>query len=949
MRGPMVGRVAETEAARSAYERALGGQPGVVLICGEAGIGKSRLVSAAVPSFPGDPLVLSGGCLELGSEGAPYVPFVAVLRDLVSRVGRDRVAGLLPADTTALGDLLPVLGPAPVRYGRTRLLEEMLALVAEVARAQPVVLVVEDLHWADASSREMFAYLARNLTGTVLLVGTLRTGELAAGHPNRQLLAELGRRDEVTRIDLGPLAHRDVVELLTAVDGLPPDPVRSARIHRRSGGNPLFVEALSSAVAAPAGELQVLLLDRITHLPDATREVLSILAVAGATLTDEILADAGPVSPDRLERAVTDLVGRDLVIVDQDGYRIRHDLIRDAVYASLLPAQRKRVHARYAEALAARASGTVADTVAMAEHWTAAGEVGRALPAAWRAAELAARQNAFDEQLHLLELILSQWTEVADPAEALGVDRTTVLELAAEAALAAGKSASGINHSTSALHGLDPTAHVNRVARLLGLRGQLRNRVDGTGLDDLEHAVTLISPGESDALRGWLLSALGFVCVGAQRLDDGRRSAEEALAIAARLADGGLEGRALLVTAALDGIGGEIGAASRSYAAARRLADAAGDEHTFLTTFQWEAGLLEAAGKYEQAAALAQQGRLAAERLGRVRSRGSMLAVAHANPLLLLGRWDEAMQVVDDALALEPPPLYGAFLRLIAADIARRRGQIERFQALLRGLTEFALRAQEASEAVAGIVIQRIAWALDSGESDQADRLLGEHLHAAWAPRDTMRLALLGARIQRARRAAAPRNRRLATECAARQAELARLADAAPASNAELRAYRLTLHALTDSDALSTWDEAAEAWRGLGDRYEAASTLTDAAATALSSNNRPGATLRLRQARALAAELGARPLLARIDDLTNRARLAETANPPAHNGFGLTRRELDVLRVLARGRSNPQIAEELFISTNTVATHVARILDKLDATTRTEAVSRARETGILDT
>ncbi|MFC0430960.1 AAA family ATPase [Kutzneria buriramensis] len=944
MRGPMVGRAAEAEAVRSAYERTLAGQRAVVLVSGEAGIGKSRLLSTVVATLPDDPLVLSGGCLELGSEGAPYLPFVAVLRDLIRHVGRDQVTGLLPLDGTALGDLLPALGPAPLRYGRTRLLEEMLTLVTEVARAQPVVLVVEDLHWADASSRELFAYLARNLTGNVLLIGSLRTGELSAGHPNRQLLAELGRRAEVTRIDLGPLTHHDVAQLLAAVDGGPPDPVRSARIHQRSGGNPLFAEALSSGETAPAGDLRALLLERITRLPDAAREALAVLAVAGAGLTDEFLADAGLVE---VQVAVSNLVGRDLVVVARDGYRIRHDLIREAVYASVLPARRRRLHAQYAEALAAQASGMVTDTVAMAEHWTAAGEMGRALPAAWHAAELAAHQNAFDEQLHLLELILVHWTEVPDPADAVGADRTTVLEHAAEAALAAGRSASGIRHSTAALGGLDPATHPQRTARLLGLRGQLRTRVDGTGADDLEQAVELLPPGASDALRGWLVAALGFVCVGAYRLDDSRRYAEEALAIATRLGDDSLRARALLVSAALDGAAGRIEPARRSFADSRRLAETAGDEHTFLTTFQWEADLVETTGHYEEAAALAHEGRLAAERLGLARSRGSMLAVAQAVPLLLLGRWDEAVQVVEDTLQLEPPPLYGAFLRLVAADIARRRGQTGRFEALLRGLTEFAQRAQAASEAVAGIVVQRVAWALDSGEADLADRIVRDHLHSAWPARETMRLLLLGARAQRARRAAAPRNRRLAAECAARLAELSRLGDTAPA-NAETRAYRLTLRALTVADALSTWDEAAAAWRDLGDPYETATTLTDAAATALASNNRPGAAARLREAQALAADLAAAPLLARIDDLTSRGRLAEPPNTPPLNDFGLTRRELDVLRVVARGRSNAQIAEELFISTNTVATHVARILGKLDATTRTEAVTRARETGILD-
>ncbi|MGH3380488.1 MAG: AAA family ATPase [Actinoallomurus sp.] len=227
----LVGRDDEIAVLRETYERARVGRPGTVLVSGEAGIGKSRLVAAAVRELPGDPPVLSGGCLELGSEGAPYVPFVAVLRDLVRRFGRDRVAALLPPGGAALGDWLPDLGPAPARYGPTRLLEEMLTLLGRVAEARPVVVVVEDLHWADASSRELFAYLARNLTGVaVLLIGTVRTGEPAVGHPNRRMLAELGRSGAVERIALGSLEHRHVAALLAAVDGRPSD---AAGAHRR--------------------------------------------------------------------------------------------------------------------------------------------------------------------------------------------------------------------------------------------------------------------------------------------------------------------------------------------------------------------------------------------------------------------------------------------------------------------------------------------------------------------------------------------------------------------------------------------------------------------------------------------------------------------------------------------------------------------------------------------
>jgi len=291
--------------------------------------------------------------------------------------------------------------------------------------------------------------------------------------------------------------------------------------------------------------------------------------------------------------------------------------------------------------------------------------------------------------------------------------------------------------------------------------------------------------------------------------------------------------------------------------------------------------------------------------------------------------------VVDNALADGPPPLYAASLRLVITDIARCRGEPDRFELLLRQLVEFAQHARAADEVLAEIAIQRVAWAADQGDYELADLVLGEHL-------GPMRLVLVGATAERARRVAAPRNRRVADAVSARFARLTDLVDATHTATPELAAHRHTFDAIA-TDTLPAWDRAAEAWRGLHNRYQTATSLTDAAATALASNNRPGATSRLREAHTIAAELRAAPLLARIEDLRRRGRLADDANTLATNDFGLTRRELDVLRVLARGRSNA----ELFISGNTVATHVARILTKLGVTTRTEAAARAHEAGLL--
>ncbi|MFJ5990606.1 AAA family ATPase [Lentzea sp. NPDC092896] len=893
----LIGRESELDSLRGAYERARGGDPVTVLVTGEAGIGKSRLVSTAVGALPGEPIVLSGGCLELGADGAPYVPFVAVLRDLARKIGRDGVTRLLPSDGTALSDWLPGLGPAPARFGLTRLLEEVLGLLSGIG---PAVVVIEDLHWADASSRELFAYLARNLGGSqVLLIGTLRTGELASGHPGRRLFAELGRRADVRRIDVPPLDRRQVADLLAAVDG---DSSRAAEVHRRSGGNPLFAEALSTS--GEEADLRTLLLDRITALPAGARDLLATLAVAGTAL--------------ELEDGIGDLAGLDLVVADGDGHRIRHDLIREAVYDSVPPARRRQLHARSAEALAV-------DSAAVAEHWAAAGEFGRAAAVAWRAAAIAARQYACDEQLHLLELVLAHWSPE------IVADRTAVLELAAEAAFAAGRSGVGVEHCTAALA---EVTEPQRVARLLGLRGRLRSRMDGTGQDDLRGAIELAPPGP---LRSRLLAALAIAGMGSFRHEESRSCATEALAIADELDDDALRAPALLVLAAL-------GNDREMFARARELAARVDDDHTLLTTYQWEADAAERAGQVADAVDLARTGRQVAQRLGRVRSRGSMLAAAQAMCQHWLGQWDEAIEAAEDALADGPPPLYAAFSRLTVTRIALERGDEARFEPLMRQLAEYSRHAHGAAQFLAEFTMLRLTRALGQGELEVAQRVLTDQLDLAvttWWPEELLRLTVIGTRVQRARRAAAPRDRKLAQDVEQRLAELTEVAHATPATTPVLTAYRLTFDAAT----LSTWDEAAAKWRELGNPHETAQALVEGAVTALASNNKPGARTRLREAQEIAMRLKARPLLARIGDLVARGGL-EDAETPLGNDFGLTRRELDVLAVLVRGRSNSQIAAELFVSVNTVATHVARILAKLGVATRTEAVRRALELGV---
>ncbi|MEU4192353.1 AAA family ATPase [Kribbella sp. NPDC026611] len=934
-----VARGPETAAIEAAYAQAVRREPATVLVSGEAGIGKSRLVGTATAGLPGDPLVLTGGCLELGSDETPYVPFAGIFRRLVDHLGRDRVHELLPLDRSAIAAWLPGFAPPDIPFGRTRLFEELLLLIGEVARDRPVVLVVEDLQWADASSRELFVYLTRNLTSLpVLLIGTIRSGTLPETHPNRRIIAELGRRADVTELRLAALDVAAVADLVAAIEGSRPDPVRVREIHHRSSGNPLFVEALSTSGTTMPDTLRAMLRHRVSELPQTAQEVLAIVAVASTDVAEDLLCAVVGRAEIDVRNDLRRLIAHDQIVVRDLRFGLRHDLIRQVVYDELLPGERREYHTRWAEQLGndPEAAGVVA------AHWAAAGRPELALPAAWGSAQEAGRRYAYDEQLHSLERVLDLW----DSAD-LGVDRVTVHEQAALAAFSAGRSADGLRHATAALDGLDDA---NRRARLLSLRGRTQNRIDARGDTDIEAALALVPPGRDDALRAGILSDLAFVRLVAEQPERVSDVVAEALEIAERLDDDALRAPALLAEGFCLAAGGEVDQAQQQYAASRRAAERAGDRETLLTAYQWEAASLGFAGRYADSLHIAAQGYQLAQRSGLERTRGAMLANNCARMLARLGRWDEAEQLMEGTLASDPPPYYAAGMWEVIASIAVQRGDLDRYDEVA------ARRAKYLKEYPGAVAVQldadltAITRFLAGGDLDRADELVGARLAdpvelngntSMW-----LWLAVHGAQVVRARIAAAPRDRNVVAAAAERMAELSAIMERFRQDSPEGTVLQLMFDALSGPGDLPAWDRVAAAWRDAGNPYQLASALICGAESALASSNQYGARLRLNEAHELATRLGAKGLVRRIEQLTARVHL-DDAPVAVDNDFGLTRRELDVLAALTRGLSNADIAAELFISTNTVATHVARILTKLGVSSRTQAATTAHRTGLI--
>src|SRR5689334_12329397 len=527
----LVGRSDQLSALDAALAEAGRGYPSAVMVGGEAGVGKSRLVREFAGRSRGTGArVLTGGCLELGADSLPFTPFTAVLRELVRDLGAAGVARLLPGGSSPeLARLLPEFGtpagPDGAGEARARLFEQMLLVLGRLAEAGPVVLVIEDMHWADQSTRDLLAFLIRNqgsLDG-VLIVVTYRSDDLHRTHPLRPLLAELDRIDWVTRMELARLTRRDTGQLVAQITGREPGEDLLTAVYRRAEGNPLFVEALVGNGEPGSGlpeSLHDLLMAGLRRLPEETQEVVRVASAGGDRIGHGLLTAVTGLDGTALGRALRPAVAANVLLAESDGYAFRHALIREAVHDELLPGEAGQVHSRFAEVIAAdpalvtpgRAPGD------QARHWHAAHDMPRALVSAWQAARQARRALAYAEQLAMLSRVLELWEQVPDAAERIGAGHVAVLEEAVRAAELAGEDDRGITLAQAALREVDPAAEPVRAALLLRLRGYLKHhlgRPDFAG--DLEEAVRLVPAEPPSPARARVLEALAHYTLKVQR------------------------------------------------------------------------------------------------------------------------------------------------------------------------------------------------------------------------------------------------------------------------------------------------------------------------------------------------------------------------------------------------------------------------------------------------
>ena len=897
-----------------ALEAALAEPPRVVLVSGEAGIGKTRLV-AEVEAAAADWLVLHGECIEFGGGELPFAPVVAALRDLPDEWLDDRLRELSPEARGALAAVLP--RDTPSGGGPGRAFELLLDLLAALDR--PALLVLEDIHWADASTLALLAFLARNLRSQrIVVLATYRVDD-ELPPALRRLAGELRRRRTVLALDLAPLTRADVARQLEAIAGGPVAAAVADEVHARAGGNPFYAEELFAAATAGGREeargrgadrgarlsvpatLAEAVLARAGRLDP---RALSVLAAAGGRAS-YVLLDQLAVTPDALREALD----AGVLVRGREGVAFRHGLIGEVVYERLLPGERERLHREIAAHLD--------DPAQRAHHCHRAGLREEALAASIEAGKRAADVFAYAEAAVHFERAL----ELTD-----GTD-VELLARAAQAARFSGDPERAVERCREALALERDNA---RRARLYERLGEYQFWDDEAALACYEEALKLTP----DAPR--LLAAKGHALMGLRRWSESRACCEAGLAAGAapRITLG-------VVLAFL----GEPEAGEAHLREALELSTSGEDT---ARAYIHLGELLRVRGDHEGALKAMVDGEREAARLGLRGSFGHFMYVNGADDLLRLGRWDEAQTRVDEAARMDLSRTAHALRRAIAGQLHTARGDFGAARAALDAAADANLPAEFLTPLAAARAELALAERDPAAAAVHVDGALG----GVEDPFYTAPLYALGIRVEaelaereRAHRRAPDRTR------AAHLLERLEAHAGPPDALAQLALGRAELARVDDRPQPELWLQAAAAFDALHEPYPAAyARLHAAEAILLAGGEKAIAAATLAAAHATAGALRANPLREAAEALARRARL-DLSTPtrsaePDDDGTGLTTRETEVLRLLADGLTNREIAARLFISQKTVGAHMAHIYAKLGVHSRVEAAGRARQLGV---
>ena len=981
----LVGRQAELRSLSSAFGRVLTGHQVTALVGGEAGVGKSRLVNELIDEArAAGTRVLVGGCVELDGGGIPFAPVVEMIRSLAAELPAAELDAVLGAARGEIGRLVPELeddrptAPAGERDA-SRLLELMLGVIGRLSARAPLMLVFEDLQWADSATLDLLALLVARTSGTrLLLVLTVRSDELHRAHPFRRMAARWEQQRIVERLELDRLEHRDVAAQVEAIVGQRPDPELIEFVAERSEGIPLFVEELLGAVRDGRVDhdylppsLRDVLLARAELLSSDAQHVLRVVSAAARWVPDRLLQIVAGLPDAQLNAALREAVEQQLLVVDRAGrgYGFRHALARAAIHEDLLPGERTQLHRAYAEAIEYNAALAGADLDAssmLAHHWLSAHDLPRALPASVRAGRASAAASAPSAAQRHFELALELWTQVPDGPERAGIDHPQLLEAAAAAAMRAGAADRGLALADQALAEVGYGGTLERRATLLVLRAVMLADLgrDSEGLAVFEQAVGLLPAEPPSRVGAQVLASYARALVRVDQLERAgglaTRALEAAQAVGATQEK--LEAQITLTHSMI--YAGEVEAGQ---ALLRETIDEAEREgfpwiairaHVSLSDSQLMLGL------FDEAAQTAERGAAHADQAGFGRTAGAFMRANKAEALFRSGRWEEAL--TGFAPAGEAPGVFAGALLLLRAEMHAAAGRRVEAISDLREARRH-LRNSGAAQFTLPLAWVESELSRSSGDLEAAAEVVERAMagiDAGEEPRYKWPLLSLGSRIEAERALAARDAGRAADDAGRRIAALREDAERTPATTAADHGHRELVRAeharVRRESEVEAWAEAVRVCRSMNEPLPLGYALLRNAEALTAHGDSDTAAASAGEALVLARSMGAAPLLDDVQALIRRARLRTTeqngagehaepaeALPDELSRLGLTAREVEVLRLVADGLSNSQIAEKLFISRKTASVHVSNILSKLDVSTRVEAAAVAHRRGLV--
>ncbi|WP_405144998.1 AAA family ATPase [Sphaerisporangium sp. NBC_01403] len=946
----LIGRSGELRRLIGVLDAAVAGQAGVAVVGGDAGIGKTRLVTELVSRARAQGFaVLIGQCAELG-DALPYLPLADALRmagddpdpDLVAAIeARPMLRRLVPGSSFDSG---PEAGSGLTQQ---QLFGSTLGFLAELSETRPVLLVLEDLHWADRATRDLLVFLSRMLQHErVCLAGTYRTDDLHRRHPLRPLLAELQRLPSVTAVRLGPLGTDEMSDYLVALGGA--DAKVISDIIERAEGNPFYAEELLAAEGLPYG-LANLLLARVERLSDPAQRVLRAAAVAGRRVDHDLLHKVSGLDDAQLEEAMREIVSRGLLLPDGDyGYAFRHALLQEAVYTDLLPGERTRLHAEFTRLL----DDSPAE---LAYHYLASHDLPGALAASVEAGRRAERLGAPVEAHSHYDQALALWHRVPDAERAAGIDRVRLAVLSAAAAAESGDTHRAVIQMRELLATEEATAELwERLAYyLIDADEDTASSIDAakTAVQLANDPAASHSGADAGCILARALATYARALLWTSRHDEAKELAGRALDAARAAGVRDAESSALISLATIADVDGDGARAEELLALAGGISS--GDLSIDLRAIFHQARVLYERGGLAAAAVSADRGVKLARETGLSWSTyGTDLRFLRLLIHYVAGEWEQA----------------GALASMFAVRVGRLP------EARLSGYALFVEVARGDA-----IVEERTAWLkpfLHDGFVNYIARGLAAE-HALWNGDPRTAIAHVEAVVE----VLEPFDPAMIRICATGLWALAELGESRqPQADDLLRKARAAAttgpgsgtrgevgvegqawlarcevewHRIQGTADPAMWRAVVDAF-DFGFVYEVARSRWRLAEALLVAGDREEALKEWDQAVATAEALGAEPLSRALTELGRRARFpasgpsaVSSASPSVPSALTtLTGREQEVLALVATGLSNREIAERLFIAQKTVSVHVSNILAKLGVSSRTQAAAYAHQEGL---